>query len=268
MPHPELEPFLTASVCNDIIMHMQAEAPKECCGSITLSNGEYKYNPLVNVNKKPTEHFSFTKADTDKIVRNKSVVAYVHSHTDGSIEPSKHDMEVQVRVGKPSVIATTDPKSGVVSVFSFGNHLLDYPLQGRPWHYGVFDCLEAVRGEMYQRTGIVLPQAPRVNEWWLTSNPNVPDGDRNMYEDNFRRYGYEEFTPNLSDATSEYHPMVGDLLLMQINSPVAINHAAIYIGENLIYQHRAYRQSGNTPLGYMMDIGTIRKWVRHPGKRK
>jgi proteasome lid subunit RPN8/RPN11 len=263
----DFEPFLTHDIRNAIVEHMLEEAPNECCGSITSSNNGYVYNRHKNVHSNPAEHFKFSKSVSARISTSDTVAAYVHSHPAGMFEPSKHDMKVQVSVGKPSVIATSDPHTGVVSVFSFGDHLLEYPLDGRPWHYGVFDCLEAVRSEMFQRTGIVLPAAPRFNDWWLPGNDEIPDSDRNMYEDNFRRYGYVEFTPNLEDPASESHPQVGDLLLMQINSPTAINHAAVYMGDNLIYQHRALRQSGKTPLGYMLNVGTIRKWVRHSGKK-
>jgi proteasome lid subunit RPN8/RPN11 len=261
----DYEPFLPFAVRNAIIAHMQEEAPKECCGSITLANGEYTYERHENVHPEPEKHFRFTKAVSTKINRTKSIVAFVHSHTNGNLSPSKYDMEMQAKVYKPSVIATSNPATGVVSVFSFGDHLLDYPLNGRMFHYGVFDCLEAVRAEAWQREGRYMPPAPRHEDWWLP-DADVPDADRNMYEDNFRKYGYVEFTPNFSEADSEFHPQVGDVLLMQIASPHAVNHAAVYIGGNLIYQHRMLRLSGPTPLGYMIDTGVIRKWVRHTGE--
>jgi proteasome lid subunit RPN8/RPN11 len=263
----KLEPFLTLEVRNAIFQHMVEAGEHECCGLITLSSGEYKYVPQENVSANPTETFSFSKEVKAKMSRSKSVVAIAHSHPNGPDTPSAMDMKTQISLKAPSVIAYRNPDTGVVGIFSFGDHLLDAELVGRDFRYNQFDCVQALRSWVWQNEKRYMPPPPPSdNGWWMRGADNAEEltENLNLYERNFERYGYKVYTPDL-DGHSEWSPRVGDVLLMQLGAPV-INHAAVYVGDNLVYHHRAGKQSNYNPIGYFLNMGYIRKWVRHESK--
>lgn len=262
----ECEPFLTFEIRNAILEHMIEEGKNECVGLITLAKSDkYAYERHVNIHPDPENHFKFDPKIAARIVATKGVVGYVHSHPTQGIVPSKGDIFHQARVKKPCVIAGRDLTSGVVDIFSIGDHMLDYPLDGREFHYGRFDCLEAIRSEAWQREKRYMKPVPRHNDWWDPTRDDMEEEDLHMYERNFEKYGYTEFTPNLENPLDPLHPQVGDVLLMQLGSPM-INHAAVYIGNNQIYHHRVDKRSGRTPVGYVIGQNQVRKWVRYEGK--
>jgi proteasome lid subunit RPN8/RPN11 len=258
----EYEPFLPFTVKNDILAHMDTDSPKEACGLITLSSGKYQYEPQKNISKDQDHHFQFDKRTSTRLITDDSVVAYVHSHPFGQAMASKLDMEIQKRVGKPSVISSRDPLTGIVEVFSFGDHLLTVPLIGREFRYTALDCYEAYRSWYFQVLNIKMPQVPRHNEWWNRLNyDNIPVEDQDMYSKYYKDQGFRNFEPVFSDPDHENTPKVGDVLLMQMGADVA-NHIAVYVGNNLIYHHRAGKRSSEMPLGYCLNNGYIRHWLR------
>jgi len=263
-----LEPFLTAGVRAAILEHMQEEAPKECCGLIVRSlyePNDYVYERCLNMHEKPEESFAFSEADSLRVSTDNIITAIVHSHPNGPIGPSKADMLSYRVINKPYVIAACDPATGSAGVYSMGDHLLDAPLIGRPWLYGVFDCLEALRGWYWQERDVYLPQVPRTDWWWDGDRQDeVEEDDRDMYMRNIIPWGFEEFKPDFDNPSSVNHPLIGDVILMQIESPV-VNHAAIYVGNNLLYHHRFGKPSGENPTGYFADVGVIRHWCRYKG---
>lgn len=257
------EPFITHEIRSAIIQHMKAEAPKECCGLITLTRGKYNYEPKDNVHADPEHFFSFDKENKVAIQRRKSVVAYVHSHPTGPSVPSQRDVEVQLSVKKPSLIGYCDPTTGVVDLFSFGDHLLEAPLDGRIFRYNQFDCVFALRSWVWQNEKRYMPPPPTSSDGWWVIGAQEPDKlseNPDLYTKNFKNYGYEEFTPDLGNPSSEWHPKTGDVMLMQLAAPV-INHAAVYTGNNLLYHHRAGKLSGPQAAGYLLP--STRKWVRY-----
>ncbi|HEU5092912.1 MAG TPA: Mov34/MPN/PAD-1 family protein, partial [Nitrospira sp.] len=262
----ELEPFLTLEVRNALTQHMVDEGDRECCGLITLSKGKYAYVRSENVHPEPEKSFRFDKQTNVDLSRKKSIVAYCHSHPNGPQVPSQHDTEKQDQIKKPAVIVARNPLTGVIDLFSFGDHLLEAPLDRRDFRYNVFDCLAALRSEVWQREGRYMPPAFSENGWWLVGyrNPAEVRDNLNLYERNFERYGYREFTVDLENSSSPYAPKIGDVLMMQLGAPV-INHVAVYVGNNLIYHHRQDKLSGHTPIGYVLGAGYVRKWVRHEG---
>ena len=259
----DCEPFLTFEIRNAIFAHMEAETPNECCGWITLADGQYTYVPRKNVHPDPENHFRMKKQDAVNVMTNDAIVAYVHSHPAGPMWASKGDMETQIKVNKPCVIVARDLLTGTVDIFSIGNHLLDYPLEGREFHYTRFDCYEAIRSEAWQRERRRMEAFPRKNGWWNPhENPDIEDDDLDMYERYYETQGYTEFKPVFDNPNSEFHPRIGDLVLMQLGSKW-INHAAVYVGNNQVYHHRVDKRSGRTPIGAFMHGDQIRKWIRH-----
>ncbi len=259
----DCEPFLTALVKADIIAHMERDRPNEACGIVITTDDGYAYEPLVNKSKTPDDHYELSKKDSKRVMTDPKVVALSHSHPKGNFSPSKHDLKMQIAVDKPFIISVRNPATGVAGVYSFGDHMLDYPLYQRPWLYGVFDCLEGIRGWHHQSTGIYIPRAPRTDFWWVPDRQDeVAEEDKDIYAKSIVPYGFVEYDPNFADPNHLMHPKIGDVMFMQYNSPF-INHAGVYIGNNLIFHHRDGKASGKHPLGYFLDQHVIRKWTRH-----
>ena len=99
------------------------------------------------------------------------------------------------------------------------------PLVGRPFSHGVLDCYALIRDWYKQERGIELPDFERRDEWWLHG--------QDLYMQNFAAAGFAPITGPMQ---------VGDVVLMQIRSPVA-NHAGVYIGNGHIMHHVARRMS-------------------------
>lgn len=83
-----------------------------------------------------------------------------------------------------------------------------------------------VRDYFELERGIVLPDFERNELWW--------ERGENLYLENFKRAGFSEV------PVEELAP--GDGILFQVRAPV-INHAAIYLGDDIILHHVMNRLS-------------------------
>lgn len=75
----------------EILKHIETEYPKEACGLIVSDKGTEKWIACNNVAEDPEEEFVI---DNEQFVRAQldyDILKIVHSHTDGSAEPSEHD---------------------------------------------------------------------------------------------------------------------------------------------------------------------------------
>jgi proteasome lid subunit RPN8/RPN11 len=254
--------FLNGSVKNAIHDHAMS-SDREICGIIKRVKKQFLYERCENIHPNPEEHVRFSKAVYLRIANDSSVVAFVHSHPQGPIEPSKQDMIMQAALKKPAVIWARDPASGIVQLFSFGDHLLDEPLIGRMFHYGVMDCYEAIRSFYWQTFKLYLDPYPRTDWWWDNELADeVESEDRDMYMKYFMDQGFEPYTANFSDPLHPNAPQFGDLILMQVGSNV-VNHGGVYVGNNEVYHHRMGRRSSKHPIGYFTDKNYVRVWARH-----
>lgn len=251
-----MEDFLTFEVRNALVEHMNDGGSKEVCGVIRKTKDGFVYERSDNVTKiKDMDAYAFDGPTSAAIYSKKSsVVAFCHSHPNGPLYPSVADQGEQISVGKPAVIVARDEQYGAIEVFSYGDHLLDAPLMNRRFRHYAADCYEALRSWVWQNEGRRMDPFVRDDAWWKEG------GD--LYEEGFASQGYIAYEPEFNKPQSSLHPRVGDVILMQLDAPV-INHAAIYIGNNQIYHHRMGKRSGNTTLGYLLDNGYVRKWLRH-----
>lgn len=147
-----------------------------------------------------------------------NALAVWHSHPSGPACPSGEDMRYQYSSALPHGIATLD------GVFWFGDTVPPLPLVGRPFRHGVTDCYQIIHDAYSDIFGIELPHYPRDWKWWLSGET--------LYSDNFRSAGFCEIEP------SEVLP--GDLLFFCMKSKTP-NHAAVWLGEDLILHHLSSR---------------------------
>jgi cell wall-associated NlpC family hydrolase len=217
--------------------HALAAFPEEACG-IVVNN---TYVALTNIAENPRETFEIA---SEEMLR-PGIQAIVHSHPNALAEPSAEDMEQQLATGLPWGIVATD---GTVAhdPMWWGPGIPIPPLVGRDFRHGPSgsdgkgDCYALIRDWYLLERGIELPEFPRGQEWWHKG------GD--LYRSGFAKAGFRVIS--IEDIAP------GDVLLMQIQSPVP-NHGAIFIGEGgLLLHHLANRLSRKDPLTRWLQFVT------------
>ena len=117
---------------------------------------------------------------------------------------------------------------------------------GRQWLLGYADCWALIMDYYQREFNITLKNYSVPREWW-------EDGKENIYDENWQAEGFIEV--ELTDMN------VGDIIMMKLNSNVT-NHAALYVGDNLILHHGYGQLSSRTPYGKYFRDRTVRI-VRH-----
>ncbi|MDX2074709.1 MAG: C40 family peptidase [Alphaproteobacteria bacterium] len=200
--------------------HAAQEFPRECCGLLINDGGKEIYWPCRNMAVK-TDNFQLHPQDYLAGEKRGQIMAIIHSHPNGSPEPSQADKVACERTGLPWHIIAY-PTLQWASLLPSGYKA---PLLGREWSHGVLDCYSLIRDWYFEERAVELMDFPRQDEWWRR-------GD-NLYEENFERAGFMEVKDDLQ---------LGDVILMQVLSDVP-NHAGIYIGGNMMIHHLFNRLS-------------------------
>lgn len=225
--------------------HARREYPKESCGLVVAGN----YVPCTNVRENPEEEFKIEDKVWAMFRATGRVEAIVHSHPDGPLCPSVLDQEQQLAMPTiPWGIVFLDKIRTKGPVF-WGDTLPIPPLEGRPWMMGVWDCYGLVR-DYYRLKGIILPNKPRMQEWWLDKKQEA------MLLNNFPEFGFREIT------LAQIQP--DDVLLIRFPEFKVATHCAVYIGNNLALHHRWDRPSTKLPIGPFMSL--IDKVLRHESR--
>ncbi|WP_290889355.1 C40 family peptidase [Arenimonas sp.] len=220
--------------------HAAQVYPRECCGLLLRHGAAISYAPCRNLATAPEEQFILDPEawalaeDTAD-----SIEAIVHSHPNASANPSMADRVMCERTGLPWLVIGW-PSGALVWCDPCG---FEAPLIGREFTHGVLDCYTLVRDWYWREHRIQLPDFPRTDLWW--------ERDEDLYLDNFAAAGFVEVT--------DLQP--GDGLLMQVLS-LKVNHAAVYLGDNVMLHHLYGRLSGRDVYGGYWQRHT-RKIVRH-----
>lgn len=236
---------------DEIRAHAQSEFPRESCGLVIVVKGKQRYVPCKNVASTPQEHFIIDPLDAMAAEDQGAVIAVVHSHPKIPAVASEDDkvqceatrlawhiVHVSVPDGEENPVATD-----IVTIHPCGYKA---PLIGRKFSHGILDCYSLVRDYYREEMGIDLPNFDRRDEWW--------NNGQNLYMENFANCGFEPIKGPIE---------VGDIILMQIRSPVP-NHAAVYIGNGQILHHQVNRLSSRDLYsGYFQEI--TRVIIRYKG---
>ncbi|WP_029311609.1 NlpC/P60 family protein [Acidiphilium angustum] len=245
----DLEKFLTAPALLRAIQQDAIERyPQESCGAVTPDG----YVALPNKALKPELAFDCA-ADCAEMQMKGDLIAVVHSHVHDNPGPSAFDMRSQMSMEVPWGIVLTDGKR-VGQVYFWGDTLPVAPLIGRDFRHGPSgtdhkgDCYALIRDYYRVERGVMLPEGPRDDNWWLQAD----HAENNLYLDNFERAGFRKIEPT--------EPRVGDLILCAVRSPVP-NHGAVYVGGGLMIHHVSGRLSQKVPVAPWQKF--IRLWLRH-----
>lgn len=222
--------------------HVEAEYPNEACGVIIQSGRRQEYIPCRNASETPGEAFTLAPEDKSAAAEQGEIIMVIHSHPDVvQLVPSELDriqcdwsgVEWGIMSWPDGDFCTISPRE-------------DRDYTGRRWVLGFADCWTLIR-EWYQREkGVETGNYSVDYEWWV-------DGKENRYDDNWQKEGFVEV------PADQMQP--GDMVMMQIQSPVT-NHAAIYLGDNLILHHMTDQLSARVPYGKYYRDRTVRV-VRH-----
>jgi len=224
---------------DDAEKHAEDCYPRESCGLIVSINGVDTYRRARN-RARGTDHFALDPEDYANAEAEGEIVALVHSHPDAPAHPSAADLVSCEASGLPWHIISLPGR--VWSGCSPSGYKA--PLIGRPFFHGVLDCWALIRDAFKEMRGIDLPDFERDDDWWHHG------GD--MYMQNYAKAGFHA----VGDGPKPF-----DVILMQVASPV-VNHAALYLGDDVILHHLQRRLSCRDVYGGYWRKSTL-LIVRH-----
>lgn len=228
----------------EITAHADAEYPKECCGIVVLlPDKRLKVLQCTNDDPEPTKCFRFEANRLLDAEQEGQILYIYHSHPDQSPEMSIADVVQCEELGYPFFVVST-PKHETMTYHPKG---LEMELLGRPFVYGIYDCLTLGR-DYYRKhfPDLVFPELPVTNDgWW-----NDPANDQ-FYINGLVAAGFvivKDLKPH-------------DLIVMQFRSNQP-NHLGVYLGDSYIMHHLLYRKSELAVYGGAWEVIT-RAILRH-----
>jgi proteasome lid subunit RPN8/RPN11 len=207
---------LTDKIKAEALAHAKEEFPKECVGLVAVVKGRKRYFKCTNKSEEPEEHFSLDAGEYADVEDKGEIIAVIHSHPKTNHAPSAADRVACEKSGLPWFVVNPNTEFwGECEPSGF-----ELPYVGREFVHGVVDCYTLCRDWYQKEWGLKMNDYVREDDWWKKG--------ANMYLDNFQKEGFHEI------STEDFQ--IGDAFLMQIDSDVP-NHAAVYIGDNLILHH-------------------------------
>lgn len=219
---------LSEEIKEKALLHAKEDCPRESVGLVHIVKGREKYYPCNNLAETPDEHFILDPKDYIEAENKGEVVAVIHSHPITNHHPSPADRVACEKSKLPWHVV--NPQTELWGYCEPEGYELSYV--GRPFFHGVIDCYSLVRDYYKREYGIGLNDYHRRDQWWYKGE--------NMYLDNFGKEGFKEIP---FEEVKE-----GDLFLMKLEADVP-NHAAIYLGENIVLHHVQGRLSSRDVYG-------------------
>ena len=222
------------------LQHAKEESPRESVGLVHIVKGKERYFKCNNLAETPDEHFVLDPDNYEKAEKQGEIIAIIHSHPRTHHNPSPADLVACEKSGLHWFIV--NPKTELWGSCKPSGYELPYV--GRSFFHGVVDCYTLVRDFYKKEFGIQLNDYFRKDKWW--------EKGENMYLDNFKNEGFYE----ISLKEIQY----GCVVLMNIESDVP-NHAAIYLGDNIVLHHVQGRLSSRDVYGgyYITNTAKVLK---------
>lgn len=233
---------LTEQVKQEALAHAVRCDPEESCGLVVISNRKMRYLAAANIAANPTEDFILDSAAVREAEAIGDIVAVIHSHVAGPVDPSPadrascdaHGVSWYVVQARQGTWARLDPSSEAP------------PLAGLPWVWGAADCWTLVRN-WYKQQGVELPDFERpATPEEFEANP--------MFDSCWQEAGFFE--------VSAKEARFGDSVLMNLRGK-SLNHIGVIVEDGLILHHVRGCLSGREPLNEWLSK-SIGKVIRHP----
>ena len=223
---------------SEIRAHVAAEYPNEACGLIVETGTGQRFIPCRNIAENMAETFTLSPDDYLAATEVGDVIMVIHSHPDVvQLVPSEMD-RVQCDHSCVEWGIMSWPDGDFCTLSPRG----DRELAGRRWVLGHADCWSLIMDYYRMEHGIAVNNYSVDREWWI-------DGKENLYDDNWLAEGFVEV-----DASSM---QPGDMIMMRVQAPVT-NHAAIYLGDNIMVHHMFGNLSARVPYGKYYRDRTVR----------
>ena len=220
---------LTKTIKEAIHAHAKAEYPNECCGLII----DGAYHRCTNIADDPAKHFEIDADDYVALESMGEIQAIVHSHPDGSAEPSEVDQTQMALHSVDWVICAFGYHAGGEEYSDVKRHKpkqYQIPLLGREYHHGLQDCYSLVRDYYSRELDIHLPDFARADDWWEDENHEP------LYERNFEKAGFVKV-----DSLQKH-----DVILCRVGRTHHINHALIFLGNGNLSSEKTDAVVGDT----------------------
>lgn len=197
---------------------MASQTPRmEVCGFIVSTKRGVVAVPARNISKDPAHRTEIDPKDYASAEDMGDVIAVFHSHPSGDPTPSDVDRRVSDILKMPMlIVSSVDSKYQWVR--PAGD---DFPLLGRPYVYGIFDCWELARDYYRMNLSIDLPKIESEQGW--------AESGRDLFMENLERTSFVEVPPAMI--------RVHDLVLIQTETSRVPNHVAIYVSDSEILHH-------------------------------
>lgn len=137
--------------------HADACYPFECCGVIV----DKQYIPCRNISNQH-DQFEIHPEDLAIAEDQGNIVAFVHSHPDGTTRASELDL-VQIELHKKPWVICSYPELDFCVYEPKG---YKPPLVGRNYFHGWQDCYALIRDFYIRELGIELMDFKRDDAWW------------------------------------------------------------------------------------------------------
>lgn len=221
--------LLTDNFKNNIRNFSKKDLTKEACGLFIVSDNIIQLLQTNNISSKPEKHFLISGAEINSIKQKGKILGIWHSHLTGTDGLSVPDQIVAEKLNLHSIVYCVENDA----FFEYQPIGLEVPLIGRPFYFGVLDCLTLIV-DYYKRTLNIEMQYPY-------DNPiiNIDPGSYITSPLNNIKNSYAKDYLISQNFTEVFSPREHDVLLFTVDDIVCPSHFAVYLKENRLL-HQLY----------------------------
>jgi proteasome lid subunit RPN8/RPN11 len=213
---------MTPELLEAVLAHAQAEAPREACGLfVQASHNTATYRPCRNVAEGDGQ-FQIAPEDWAAAEDAGEILGVVHSHPDGTCDPSPADQVGCDRSGLPWWIFNTEGEWKRVTP-------KDWDLVGHPFIWGLQECY-TLASDFYGG----LPDFIRRDGFWRADD---------LFTLHLAEAGFEVVTDG---------PFPGDAILFSCHGQFP-DHCAIYRGDGRILHQPVTRTGVEENMGRLVE---------------